>query len=215
MKLDTIYNELKYTLELEDSKRVMKQLELLDKIGEAMRKETCYKTTSKTRVNAIKKVASQYNNRPALTGYGIIKDYKVVTDSYHLIAIKEDYMPLPLVATPDKLEELGIDKEDYMNKYGRDSLINAIYPNVEHLLEFNKEDKLSIDINDLMLFIKKNSKDKKATYKVGEQFYNARYLKNIIDIIGSAECYNQGKDRSLYFTNDNNEVGLVLPCRVF
>ena len=43
------------------------------------------------------------DNRPALTGYGIFKDYKVVTDSYHLIAIKEDNMCKAVLNKPERV----------------------------------------------------------------------------------------------------------------
>lgn len=107
MKLETIYNELvEYTKEQDFAKLQ----DLMSRIEKAVRTENSYKTTSKTRVNAIKRIASKWNDRPVLTGYGIKDNYKFVTDSYHLIAIKQDIMPLPLVATSDELKELGINK---------------------------------------------------------------------------------------------------------
>ena len=101
MKLETIYADL---LEImSHDMDFTKALSLKEKLEKAIREETCYKTTSKTRVNAIKRVASKMQDRPALNGYGVCDDYKVVTDSYHLIAIKEDNMPLKLVTTDKEL----------------------------------------------------------------------------------------------------------------
>ena len=95
MKLETIYNELKDIMN--NDMDFTKALKLKEKLEKAIREETCYKTTPKTRVNAIKRVASKMEDRPALTGYGICGDYKCVTDSYHAIMIKEDHIPLKLV----------------------------------------------------------------------------------------------------------------------
>lgn len=66
MKLETIYKDLVNIIE--DDMNFIKTLKLKEKLEEAIRKETCYKTTSKTRVNAIKRVASNLEYRPALTG---------------------------------------------------------------------------------------------------------------------------------------------------
>ena len=142
MKLETIYGEL---LEImKNGMDVSKALSLKEKLEKAIREESCYKTSSKTRVNAIKRVASKRNDRPALTGYGIYEDYKVVTDSYHLIAIKEDNMPLKLVTTDNELA----------NKVGKENCINANYPNLESILRFDTSNELDmIDLDDLVVFI--------------------------------------------------------------
>ena len=116
MKLETIYSDL---LEIMNNDMdFMKALKLKEKLEKAIREETCYKTTSKTRVNAIKRVASKDKARPALTGYGIYEDYKVITDSYHLVFIKEENMPLKLVTTDKELT----------NKVGHENCINNNYP---------------------------------------------------------------------------------------
>ena len=102
MKLETIYGEL---LEImKNNMNFTKAFSLKEKLEKAIREESCYKTTSKTRVNGIKRVASKLETRPVLTGYGIWNDYKVVTNSYHLIAIKENNMPLKLVTSDKELE---------------------------------------------------------------------------------------------------------------
>ena len=127
MKLETIYNDL---LEImQDNMNFEKALKLKEKLEKVIREETCYKTTSKTRVNAIKRVASKLDYRPALTGYGIYEDYKCVTDSYHLIAIHEENMPLKCATTDRELAD----------KLGHENCINANYPNMESLLNFDKQ----------------------------------------------------------------------------
>ena len=214
MKLETIYNELK---EYTEEQNISKLLDLMSKIEKQIRLETCYKTSSKTRINAIKRVASKLNIRPALTGYSIQKGYKFVTDSYHLIAIKQEDMPLPLVATKSDLEELDIDYKKYMEEHGRESILNFDYPNVSQFLEFSRDNELpKIDINDLTSFIKINKKDKNALYEINGSQFNPQFIKNVIDVLGvDSKVYYQGEFKPLYFENDNNEIGLVLPCRKF
>lgn len=211
MKLETIYNAL---VEYSKEQDFAKLQDLMSRIEKAVRTENSYKTTSKTRVNAIKRVASKDNVRPVLTGYGIKGDYKFVTDSYHLIAIKQDIMPLPLVATSDELKRLGIDKNEYMQKNGRESLIYGVYPNLEHFLEFDKSQELPmVDMDDLTSFIKLHKKDEEL-YEINGCTFNPQFLKNIIDVLGAenTKIYFQGKNKPLYFENDKDEIGLVLPC---
>lgn len=152
MKLETIYSELMEIMKNDID--FTKALSLKEKLEKAIREESCYKTSSKTRVNAIKRVASKLNIRPALTGYGIWNDYKVVTDSYHLIAIKEDNMPLKLVTTDNELA----------NKVGKENCINANYPNMDTILQYDTSNELDmIDLDDLESFVKCTKKIKNYT----------------------------------------------------
>lgn len=214
MKLETIYNELvEYTKEQDFAKLK----DLMSRIEKAVRTENSYKTTSKTRINAIKRVASKKDYRPAFKGYSIQNGYRVVTDTYHLIAINQDVMPLPLVATSDELKELGIDLEEYRQKYGMESVLNFNYPNVLHLLEFNKSQELPmIDMDDLTSFIKLHKKDEEF-YKIGECFYNPQFVKNVVEVLGAenTKIYFQGDNKPLFFENDKNEIGLVLPIKKY
>jgi len=217
MTIETIYNEIK-EITKDNNIDYLKFTKLRDKLEQEIRKNAAYKTTNKTRVNAIKKVASKEEFRPALTGYGIIGDYKCVTDSYHAIMIKQDEMPLPLVATKKELEKLGIDYKEYQDKYGMTSIIDATYPNLMNCitLDYDKSNELKLDINDLMGFINTNKKDKHALYKLGTCNYNPWFIKNVVDIIGkNCKIYFQGDLKPLYFVNDNEEIGVVLPVRKF
>lgn len=204
MKLENIYGEL-----LEIMKNDMdftKALSLKEKLEKAIREETCYKTSSKTRVNAIKRVASKNNVRPVLTGYGIYEDYKVVTDSYHLIAIKEDNMPLKLVTTDSELAK----------KVGKENCICGVYPNMESILKYDTSNELNmIDLDDLESFCKMHKKDDEV-YQIGDKEYNPHFIKNIIDVLGKdVKLYDQGINRPLFFVNKENEIGLVLPVRKY
>ncbi len=219
MKLETIYKELQ-EMNTPNGIDFMKYLQLMEKLEKQVRTETCFKTTNKTRVSAIKKIVKKVpNSHPALQGYGISGDFKVVTDSYHLIAIKEENMPLPLVAAKEKLQELGIDLENYREKNGRNSVLCYNYPNVSRLLEFNKDIEIELDFNDIASFYKLNhtSKEKeKQLYTINECLYNIKYLKNIIDVLGTdTKCYFQGVNTPLYFENENGEIGLVLPVKIY
>ena len=205
MKLETIYGEL---LEImKNDMDFVKALSLKEKLEKAIREESCYKTTGKTRVNAIKRVASKYNDRPALTGYGIYEDYKCVTDSYHLIAIKEDNMPLKLVTTDNELA----------NKVGKENCINATYPNMENILKYDTSNELGMfNLDELESTCKMNKKDKDVLFTIGTQTFNPQYVKNVIDVLGKdVKIYFQGELRPLFFVNDKDEIGLVLPIKKY
>ena len=214
MKLETVYNEL---VEYAKEQDFAKLKDLMSRIEKSIREETSYKSTSKTRVNAIKRVASKKDYRPAFKGYSIQNGYRIVTDTWHLIAINQDVMPLPLVATSEELKELGIDLEEYRQKYGRESVLNFNYPNVLHLLEFNKSQKIPmIDMDDLTSFIKLHKKDEEL-YEINGCHFNPQFIKDIIDVLGAenTKIYFQGENRPLYFENDKNEIGLVMPCKKY
>lgn len=208
MKLETIYNDLKDIME--HGMDFTKALKLKEKLEKAIREETCYKTTPKTRVNAIKRVASKLEIRPALTGYGICNDYKCVTDSYHAIMIKEDNIPLKLVTTDKELAD----------KVGCENCIYATYPSFESFINFDKSnyDISNLDYNDVEQFYKLHKKNAdKELYEIKGQFYNIKFIKNIIDVLGTDTTLYTPKNeyRPLYIVNSKNEIGLVLPVRKF
>lgn len=207
MKLETIYGELLDIMK--NDMDFVKALSLKEKLEKAIREESCYKTTSKTRVNAIKRVASKDNSRPALTGYGIYEDYKCVTDSYHLIAIKEDNMPLKLVTTDNELA----------NKVGKENCICGNYPNMENLLKYDTSNELEMfNLDDLESTCKmsKNGKNKDILFTIGTQTFNPQYVKNVIDVLGTnVKIYFQGELRPLFIVNDKDEIGLVLPVKKY
>lgn len=212
MKLETIYKELNDYMKTSD---FTKLLRLKEKLEQAVRDETAYKTTSKTRVSAIKKIASHNNVRPALTGYGIQNGYQVVTDSYHLIAIHQDDMPLQLVATADELKELNINLDEWREKHG--DVINAHYPDVKSILNYSDFEELAVDklnMNDITQFIKLH--DKTDVYEFNGAYYQPQFIKNVVDVIGKDfRLFYKNNTSPLYFVNDNNEIGLVLPVRKY
>ena len=208
MKLETIYNSLVEIMQNEmDFEKALKLKEQLEK---AIREETCYKTTSKTRVNAIKRVASKLNIRPALTGYGICNDYKCVTDSYHAIMIYEDSMPLKLVTTDNELAD----------KVGKENCIYGTYPNFNSFINFDKSlyNTTDLDLDDIMQYYKLHKKDAdKEPYTIKNVNCNIVYLKNVIDVLGTNITTYIPKDdyRPIYLVNDKNEIGLVLPIKKY
>ncbi|MBE6139313.1 MAG: hypothetical protein E7174_02250 [Firmicutes bacterium] len=213
MKIENIYSEIKEIIEKEN---YIKLPSLLEKLEKTIREESCYKTSNKSRIAGIKRVAFKDNHRPALTGYGILNEYKIVTDSYHLIAIKQEDMPLKLVATPEQLEKNGINLEEYRNKYGINSVLNFSYPDVSYIINFDRSNEIEIDINDIYQCYKLNYKRNDCLYKLGSQNYNIKYLKNLIDVLGKdIKAYETGEYRPLYFENENDEIGLVLPVKTY
>lgn len=208
MKLETIYNDLVDIMNHEYD--FSKMIKLKDKLEQAIREETCYKTTSKTRVNAIKRVASKSEIRPTLMGYGIYKDYKCITDSYHLVAIHEENMPLKCVTTDKELKD----------KVGKENCISGVYPNMEHIINFDKQyyNTITLDYDDIMSYYKLHKKNaEKEPYEINGKYYNIIYLKNVIDVLGTDLTIYQSDDyyRPMYLVNKDNELGLVLGIRKY
>lgn len=205
MKLEKIYEELVSIMK--NDMDITKALDLKEKLEKAIREESCYKTTSKTRVNGIKRVASKSETRPVLTGYGIWNDYKVVTDSYHLIAIYEDNMPLKLATTDRELA----------NKVGKENCIYGDYLNVDNIIKYDTSNELPMfDLDELEYTYKLGKKDKDILFKIGEQNFNPQYVKNIVDVLGKdLKIYYQGEYKPLFLVNDKNEIGLVLPIKKY
>lgn len=208
IKLETIYNDLVDAMN--DDMNVMKFLKLKDKLEQKIREETCYKTTSKTRINAIKRVASKMNDRPVLQGYGICGDYKCVTDSYHAIMIHEDNMPLKLVPS----------NEEEMKKVGKENCINGTYPNFENIFPNIEEgyEEVKIDLNDMEQFYKLHKKNaKEETYKIKNMNVNIIFLKNVIDVLGTDINVYVPKNeyKPIVIINKDNEKGLVLPIKKY
>ena len=208
MTLEAIYNELNDIIK--NDMNFVKALKLKEKLEEEIRKQTCYKTTRKTRVNAIKKVASKREDRPVLTGYGICNDYKCVTDSYHAIMIFEENMPLKLVTTDNELAD----------KMGHDNCINGVYPNFEHFINFDKNlyNITTLDLDDIMQYYKLHKKNaQEEPYTIENVKCNIIFLKNVIDVLGTnITVYTPREDcRPIYIVNEKNEIGLVLPIKTY
>lgn len=205
-KLETIYNELVDMMK--DDMNFTKALKIKEKLEEEIRLTTSYKTTPRTRVNAIKRVASTSNARPVLTGYGVCNGYKCVTDSYHAVMIYEDNMPLKLVTTDTTLAD----------KVGHENCINGVYPNFEHFINFDTTYPTTLDYDDIEQFYKLHKKNAdKELYEINGYFYNIKYLKNIIDVLGTdTTAYIPEKEYApLYVVNNKNEIGLVLPVKKY
>ena len=209
MKLETIYNDL--TEIIKDDMDFSKVLKLKEKLEKAIREETCYKTSSKTRVNAIKRVASKMNDRLALTGYGICEDFKCITDSYHAVMLKDNNIPLKLVTTDI----------DLTNKVGTQNCINANYPDFKGIINFDRNyyKTITLDFDDIAQYYKLHSKNaEKEPYKLEEQYFNIKYLKNVIDVLGTdltIYLSNDNEYRPIYFENKNRELGLVMPIKKY
>lgn len=215
MTIEKIYKDLCNAINYDDVDYV-KLLKLKENLEQSIRENTCYKTTSKTRINAIKKVASKDKSKPILSGYGVYNDYKVVTDSYHLIAIKQDSMPLKKV-----VNNLSEEK-----KLGKENCIFGIYPVLDRVINFNFDKDGSykiyegLDLNDMEAFYKMNKgkNGKLYPYKIDRLSCDINYLKNVIDVLGKDSSIYIPVDsdvKPIYVKNKDDELGLVLPIKTF
>ena len=211
MTIERVYKDLCNAIN--DNCSFIKLNKLKELIEQDIRENTCYKTTKKTRVNAIKRVASKDDVRPILTGYGIYNDYKVVTDSYHMIIIKQDDMPLKLVTND----------AETIKKLGEENCIIGVYPNIEHIIDFNIDnnneyEEFNLDLDNMQLFYKLNkSKLRETPYHIGKLQCNVSYLKNVIDVLGNdSKIYlPKNSDVKPIYIKNKEEIGLVLPMKTY
>lgn len=146
----------------------------------------------KKRENALKRIIKNVNS-DNFKGYQPYNDFKIVTDKFCLVAIKEEDM------TPFEVMQA---KYDYL-----------------WLLTYDTSNQVQVNYEDLKAFYKLNNKEKdigKRLYNINGSEYDIKLLKNVIDIIGETEkVYYLGNTSPLYFENNEGEIGLVLPVRTF
>lgn len=146
----------------------------------------------KKRENALKRIIKNVKS-DNFKGYQPYNDFKIVTDKFCLVAIKEEDM------TPFEVMQA---KYDYL-----------------WLLTYDTSNQVQVNYEDLKAFHKLNNKEKdieKRLYNINGSKYDIKLLKNVVDIIGETEkVYYLGNRSPLYFENNEGEIGLVLPVRPF
>lgn len=186
MKLEKIIIELNKYLECEDIV-IIEQLK--QDLEEQLRKETAYKTTSKSRVNAIAKM-QKYNTkhvRENLNGYAKNNEQFIFTNSYYLVSINDS---------------LGY--ED--NNRNFSSLLNTF----DRII--SEDNKIELDYNNIM----SSYKLKEKFYNIQGINFDSEYLKQFIDILGNdLTVYLDKKDLILYVENKENEKGVLLGCKTY
>lgn len=180
-----------------------------------IKSNSIYKATKKTKINAIKKVLDKQKDiRPVLGGYHINnRDMIEFTDSYRAYELNKIELPFKKV----------VDKKD--DNFDSDTMIIGSYPNLDFCfkkindIESNDYTKIDIDINDILgAFKTKESKDDLYIIDSGKDkiHLNISYLKETIDILGNnIICYGRKGYEPVYFYNEYNETGLVLPIRTY
>ena len=162
--------------------------EVISDIKLDIKSNSIYKTTKKTKINAIKKVLDRQKDiRPVLGGYHINKkDMIEFTDSYRAYEINKIDLPFKEV----------VDKE---SEYDKDTMILGNYPNLDFCfkdtfdIEAQEYTKIDIDINDIIgAFKAKEDKHELYTLDSGKDKIrlSISYLKETIDILGNnITCY--------------------------
>lgn len=195
MKIETIYNRLNEILKYDEYTRNNMLLELKQDLEQIIREETCYKSTSKTRVNAIKRICKRGGKtKKYLNYYDIQENMQVFTDSYIAFALYQDNMPV------EKCNDI-------------------VYPNVYKLInrgnKYNPDtDLVELNYNDILAFYKLNKSEKKPTYQVNNAYYDISYLKDAIDILGTnLKVYIRCDDTRtpMYLENAKGEMGIIMP----
>lgn len=204
MKKETILQEIKKGLE---DKTILE--DLIKRLEQDIRDETSYKTTSKTKVNAIKRIAKKDNIRPILNGYHIADDgmYEF-TDSYRAYRIKP--IDMPLQSDEDIIKELDL---------------KIKYPEIKHFFKdmFDYDEEVKIDLDDITAVYKMRNKrqdQKKTLYTLKSKSYEVNvdisFLKDTIDIMGTdTKLFLTGEKTPVQFKNKDDERAILLPIMKF
>lgn len=184
MKHETILQEIKNYLENRD---ITTLENLKTRLEEDIRKETSYKTSSKSRVNAINKMM-KFNTKK---GYQYTKCFNndskyQFTNSYYMVEINDS---------------LGYEIDNTKNY---NQMLDRVYNGLEPL---------KVDLDDLM----SSYKLKEKYYNINGVDYDLEYLKQVIDIIGLDIVFYQDlkEEHMLYYENKDNERGVIIGTRTF
>ena len=112
-------------------------------------------------------------------------------------------------------------KEKLEKAIREENCVNANYPNFKYIIDFDRNyyETITLDFDDIAQFYKLHNKHaEKEFYKIKDQYFNIKYLKNIIDVLGTDLTVYSSIDneyRPIYFENKNRELGLVMPTKKY
>jgi hypothetical protein len=198
MKIENIYNKLK---KINDEKNFVAIDLLLREIKQAILEESCLKTTSRTKINAIKRVLN--NDYGIYAGWKKYNDSKVICNGFELYMIKNTDIPAKEVV---EVIPKNANKDDY---------IVGNYLNIEYVFPQEYTEKIKINRKEILTAVKlKERMIKLFTEKNNVVYADSKYLKDAIDILGeNVEVYYTGQKAPIVFENENGEKGIVLPIR--
>ena len=227
MKLDKIILELKAIKEMGDDFTALERYNNLISTLEKALKEQCFKTkpSDKKRLNAIKRVLKEHKTRPILSCFTPYEKGKVAfTDSYQLYILNEDYLPFN-VAFDSTIDDDF--KDNYLKVYGGKILgkKEGVYPNLHNLIPTSEPlYKIDLKVSEV-LALEKTTEKKGDGAKVytfenenGKISLDLVCLKNCINILKLKDNFTMeihGGIKPIIIHNDDGELGLILPIKVY
>lgn len=223
MKLDKIILELK---DIRDYKDMFKCDELIKELEKELKEQGFkIKPSDKKRLNAIKRVLKENEYRPVLSCFTPYEKGKVAfTDSYELYVLNEDYLPFNVAF--DSIVDDDF-KDNYLKVYG-DKILGkkeGVYPNLHNLIPTSEPlYKIDLKVSEVLALEKTTQKSgngaKVHTFKNdnGDITLNLIYLKNCIDILKLKDNITleiHGEIKPVIIHNDEGELGLIVPIRIY
>lgn len=223
MKLDKIILELKDIKKYND---MVKCDELIKELEKEL-KEECFKVkpSDKKRLNAIKKVLKENEYRPILSCFTPYEKGKVAfTDSYQLYILNEDYLPFNVAFDSTVDDDF---KDNYLKVYG-DKILGkkeGVYPNLHNLIPTSEPlYKIDLKVSEVLALEKTTEKrgDGAKVYTFenenGKISLDLVCLKNCINILKLKDNFTMeihGEIKPIIIHNDDGELGLILPIKVY
>ena len=227
MKLDKIILELKAIKEMGDDFTALERYNNLISTLEKDLKEQCFKTkpSDKKRLNAIKKVLKEQKTRPLLSCFTPYEKGKVAfTDSYELFVLNEDYLPFNVAFDSTVDDDF---KDNYLKVYG-DKILGkkwGVYPNLHNLIPTSEPIyKIDLKVSDILALEKTTQKSGNGAKVYTFENENGKIsldlvsLKNCINILKLKDNFTMeihGEINPIIIHNDNGELGLILPIKVY
>lgn len=226
MKLDKIILELKAIKEMGDDFTALERYNNLISTLEKDLKEQCFKTkpSDKKRVSAIKRILKENEYRQILSCFTPYEKGKVAfTDSYELYVLNEDCLPFNVAFDSTVDDDF---KDNYLKVYG-DKILGkkeGVYPNLHNLIPTSEPlYKMTLKVSDILALEKTTPKEGKAkahTFKNenGKISLDLIYLKNCIDILKLKDNITleiHGEIKPVIIHNENDEIGLIVPVKIY
>lgn len=202
MKLENIYNKLNNINNEIENEEIKK---LLEQIRQAIKEESCLKTTSKTKINGIKRVLRSVEDAtPIYTGWKKYEEYKVICNGFELYMMNND-VDIPAKEVVTEVPK-GANEDDY---------ILGEYLNVKGVFPSEYNEKINMDIAEVLAATKTKEHMIKLKGENGGIVYaNPFFIKNALDILGkNITLYYTGKIYPIVIENDKGEKGMILPVR--
>ena len=179
--------------------------------------------SDKNKLASIKKVLKKNEEiRPILSCFTPYEDGIAFTDSYQLYYIKDKFIPFKIAFNSDTTEEK---QREYLKMYNLEKQ-EGTYPNLKSCIPSdNPLEIYKVNLNDFLRDLKTTAKEKNKgkimSFNINDSYkltFNGEFLENTINILKINKDFDinfYGESSPFTIINDEGELGLILPIKVY